>query len=174
MITASTNLFGWEPRPSQLPLLTGGQKPVFADAAATLKALGARTFDSQREVFLPPEVQAQVTATNSAAVGISNTRFAAHRIEFTASAAVPALVVAAQTYYHPWRAFVDGRPVPLWRANQAFQAIEIPAGNHTVVLAYQDRSFRVGVAVSALTVLVGLAGFVISRRRPAPGETSAR
>lgn len=173
MVTSATNLFDWEPRATHLPLVTAGQKPVFADTPTTLRALEKDTFDPRREVYLPPEVRAAVSATNETAAQISNARYTAHRIEFTTTATAPALVVAAQTFYHPWRAFVDGKPVPLWRANQAFQALEIPAGQHTVVLVYQDPSFRVGVAVSALTALVGLVGFWISRKRPSPGDTRA-
>ena len=65
----------------------------------------------------------------------------------------PTLVTVAQSFYHPWRAFVDGQPVKLWRANYAFQALAVPAGKHTVRLVYVDEKFRLGVGIS----LAGLA-----------------
>jgi uncharacterized membrane protein YfhO len=58
---------------------------------------------------------------------------------------------------------VDGQPVHLWRANYAFQAVEVPAGVHEVKLVYEDRRFYAGAAISLAT----LAGCLIAgwRRR---------
>jgi uncharacterized membrane protein YfhO len=44
---------------------------------------------------------------------------------------------------------VDGQPATLLRANHAFQAVQVPAGRHHVRLAYEDRMFHIGAAVSA-------------------------
>ena len=38
--------------------------------------------------------------------------------------------------------------VPLLRANVAFQAVQIPAGRHTIHLFYRDRAFEIGGAIS--------------------------
>ena len=65
-----------------------------------------------------------------------------------------ALVVVAQSDYPPWHAYVDGKRAAVWRANHAFQAVEVPAGRHEVVLKYEDNAFRAGVAIS----LAALAG----------------
>jgi uncharacterized membrane protein YfhO len=63
------------------------------------------------------------------------------------------MFVVAQTYYHNWRASVDGRFVPLLRANYTFQAVEIPAGHHEVRLTYVDRLFQIGAIISSLAVM---------------------
>jgi uncharacterized membrane protein YfhO len=76
------------------------------------------------------------------------------QIEAKVEAAAPTLLVAAQTYYHPWQAYVDGKPTPLWPANYAFQAFEIPAGSHRIKLVYEDRQFYLGAIIS-LTTLAG-------------------
>ena len=74
----------------------------------------------------------------------------------------------AQTYYPAWRAFVDGARTPLWRANHAFQALEVPAGTHRVRLVYVDTRFRLGAVVSAATFLICL---VIGFRNERPTST---
>ena len=43
--------------------------------------------------------------------------------------------------------------VPLWRANGGFQAVEVPAGQHEVLLEYKDRAFQIGCAISAVALL---------------------
>ena len=64
----------------------------------------------------------------------------------------PAMVAVSQAWYHNWKASVDGRDVPLWRANEAFQAVEAPAGRHQITLAYRDLAFRWGAGLSILAL----------------------
>jgi uncharacterized membrane protein YfhO len=74
-----------------------------------------------------------------------------------------AMVVVAQAFYHPWRAYVDGARVKLWRANHGFQALEVPAGRHEVRLVYEDRVFEGGAVISLATL--GALALVLFRRR---------
>lgn len=151
-VTLPDTLIEWTARTTQMPIITGGQRPVFADTNATIQALSASTFDSRQVVYLPPEAKAFVTTTNASAVKILSQDFRANRIELTVEAEQRALLVVAQSFYHPWRAYVDGKPVPLWRANHAFQALEIPAASHQVKLVYEDRRFRLGALISVATL----------------------
>lgn len=164
LVTAPTNLFDWTPRATALLLVTTGQKPVFADAATTLARLAAPDFQPAAEVFLPPEARSLISATNLTLAKISNAKFAAQKITFETEASGPALVVVAQSYYHWWRAEVDGQPARLWRANHAYQALEVPAGRHRVTFVYADSSFRIGAAIS-LATLLGCGVAVIRRRK---------
>src|ERR1035441_7340948 len=66
----------------------------------------------------------------------------------TVRGAEPSLVTVSQTWYHDWRAYVDGHETPLLRANHAFQAIQVPAGAHQIRVVYKDRAFETGAAVS--------------------------
>ncbi len=79
-------------------------------------------------------------------------------------AAAPAMVVVAQAFYHPWHAYVDGARVPLARANHAFQALEVPAGQHRVELVYEDKMFHAGRVIS-LAACLGCGLAWILRRR---------
>jgi uncharacterized membrane protein YfhO len=60
--------------------------------------------------------------------------------------------VLSQTFYLAWRATVDEQPVPIIRANYAFQAVEVPAGHHVVKLVYRDARFRLGAVISLATL----------------------
>jgi hypothetical protein len=76
-------------------------------------------------------------------------------------------LVNTDTYYPGWRAYVDGRPAPLYRANVAFRAVLVPPGRHTVTFRYEPRSLRVGAAVSALAACV-IVGMLVTWRHPPP------
>ena len=77
----------------------------------------------------------------------------------------PGYLVLADTWYPGWEAAVDGETVPLLRANYAFRAVYLEAGEHTVEMVYRPLSVRVGgwVSLVALTVLVG--GWLVACRR---------
>ncbi|MBI3192692.1 MAG: YfhO family protein, partial [Pedosphaera parvula] len=153
-ITNPTNLLVWRTRTNALPLLTVGQQPVFLEPKATLAGIQAPDFDAQRLVYLPPEVRASVSVTNGTAARILSQRVTAHRVTAEIEAKEPSLMVIAQSWYPCWRAYVDGKPVPLWQANYAFQALEVPSGKHAVKLVYRDTAFVVGGVISLLTLAV--------------------
>jgi hypothetical protein len=156
-VNAPGKITQWMFRPTHQPWVTGGQKPVFADAPATLRALGSREFKPRQEVYLPAESRGLVTVNNASSPIITTREFSSHRMRIEAEAAETALIVMAQSFYHNWRAYVDGQPTTLLRANHAFQALEIPAGKHQVVLKYEDRMFRLGLVISGLATAVCVA-----------------
>jgi|GEM_PF-4137757 len=45
-----------------------------------------------------------------------------------------AWLVLSQTYLSSWKAYVDGKPAPLRRANYVFEAVSVPAGEHQVLV----------------------------------------
>jgi uncharacterized membrane protein YfhO len=75
------------------------------------------------------------------------------------------MVVICQAYYHNWEASVDGKATHLWRANYAFQAVEVPAGKHRILLQYKDKALRLGGMLSAASVLVCAGGWLKMRKK---------
>ena len=155
----------WMFRPTHLPWVTGGQGPVFATEEETLAVLAGPDFNPRTTVYLPREAAAGLAVTNSSAPEIQVRQFTAQQVRVAVQAAEPALVVIAQTYYHNWRAFVDGKPVPLLRANHAFQAVAVPAGRHEVRLIYRDRNFELGAGISLGSLVICAVGLWRTRRR---------
>ncbi|MCL6452285.1 MAG: YfhO family protein [Alicyclobacillus sp.] len=78
-------------------------------------------------------------------------------------------LVLSQTYDPGWRAYVDGKPVPVTRVGSLYgnvlTGVSVPAGTHRVVLVYRPRSFEVGAALSGGTALLLLGLWVIRSRR---------
>jgi hypothetical protein len=152
-ISSPDEFWKWLPRTTALPLATAGQQPVFAEADETLRTLAAPEFDPRRFVYLPTEARASLGVTNGSSAEITSSHFSAHQVALGVSAAQPALVVIAQSFFPCWGAAVDGHQAKLWRANHAFQAVEVPAGKHLVVLTYRDYWFYAGAVISGVTLL---------------------
>jgi hypothetical protein len=165
-ISDPEKVLAWQFRPTHLPFYTIGPKPVFVDLSNTPALLLQTNFNPRQVVYLPAETKNLLTVTNLANGTIRTAHFAAQRLDFEAEADSPALIVLSQTYYHPWRVYVDDKPTQLLRANYAFQAVEIPAGHHAVRLVYEDHMFQLGASISAVS-LAGclLLSFQIIRRK---------
>ncbi len=144
----------WEARTNFMPWATIGQQPIFLDDAATLAALARPDFAPRAVVYLPPDAREKVSAKPDATARILSSNITAEKCSFQTQAGTNTLLVMAQSYYHCWRASVDGKGVPLLRANAGFQAVEVPAGQHEVLLEYKDRAFHLGCAISLAALLL--------------------
>jgi hypothetical protein len=163
-ISAPGEFYQWEARTNFLPLVTAGQRPFYFDDPGMLNAAFSTNFDGSRVVCLLKEAQPLVSVSNATSAQILRSRFQNERVELQVEAATPSLLVISQTYYHPWRAYVDDHATPLLRANYAFQALQVGAGHHRVRVVYQDRAFQVGTMVSVLAILACLMGWSVSKR----------
>jgi hypothetical protein len=166
--TAPDAGFHWQARTNFLPLVTAGQQPIFLDDDAALAALAQNDFDGSRMVILSPAAKASVTVAGQTAAKILHSQFNLQAVDAEIEAVEPSLVIVAQTYYHNWRAELDGQPVPLLRANVAFQAVQVPAGAHKLHLFYRDRAFEIGAAISGCMWVNCLISYVVMRRRLLP------
>jgi hypothetical protein len=157
-ITAPGEYYQWTKRPGAMPMVTAGQRAVFADQDTTFRALADPAFAPAEIVHLPVEAKPLVSITNRTEAVIVARNFRASGETIDVVARQPSLVVVAQAYYHLWHASVDGRPENIWRANLGYQAVQVPAGRHRVTLHYRDRPFYSGLMISCLT----LAGCVLA------------
>ena len=85
------------------------------------------------------------------------------QVVIEADASEPGMLVLTDTFYPGWVARVDGEPREILRANYLFRAVSLEAGRHRVVFRYQPWSFRLGVALTA-TSLVAVVAVSVTRR----------
>jgi hypothetical protein len=86
-------------------------------------------------------------------------------LEVATSTSEPGLMIVTRSWDRGWRASLDGRDVPLLRADLAFQGVVVPSGEHVVRLVYAPASYRAGTVASGLSLLV-LLGLVLAGRPP--------
>lgn len=66
-------------------------------------------------------------------------------------------LVLTDTYYPGWRAYVDGVEQPILRANYLFRAVPLQSGRHQVSFVYKPLSFRIGLIVTLMSLVIGCA-----------------
>ena len=62
-------------------------------------------------------------------------------------------LVISDTFYPGWKAFVDGIKTQIYRADYVFRAVKVPAGEHIVKFIYEPLSYKIGEALTLLTLL---------------------
>jgi hypothetical protein len=79
-------------------------------------------------------------------------------------------LVLTDPWFPGWTCTVDGRPVPVYRANYLFRAVPVPEGAHMVVFTFVPPGYGRGWAVSASALAacfgVALLGGLRRVRRP--------
>ncbi|MFQ5340606.1 MAG: YfhO family protein [Anaerolineae bacterium] len=153
------------------------QAQVVADNETALSIIDDPNFDPRREVLLANSAaevgkwgagelgrksktfnEAQAFAPLHPGAPAPRLEYSPRRVEIQAELDQPGYLVLLDSYYPGWRASVDGRPEPVWRADVLFRAVALERGRHSITFAYDPLTFKIGSAVS----LVALAGLAIA------------
>jgi len=140
-----------------------------AEDDAALRLIWQRGVDLRREVLLAGCTAPLPDATSGNEGSARIVEDGWERVRIATDAAAPTWLVLADTWFPGWRAWVDGREQPVWRANYAFRAVRLEPGSHDVVFRYQPGSLLFGLSLSAVAALicVGLVLLPPRRRRVA-------
>jgi hypothetical protein len=135
-------------------------------AAEALEALASGTVDPRTTALLeepPPTLSSPPDVTTSTA---RVTAYAPDYISVRTESSAPGLLVMSEMFDPDWKAYVDGKAVPIYRANHLFRAIAIPASAATVEFRYEVRLAFIGATVSGATVIAILGTFMVLRLSP--------
>jgi len=126
--------------------------------------------------IVAPEHAAQVQALDARASGNANIgKMCDEYVEIDASVTGRSLVVLADTFHPSWRAWVDGVPAPIVRANVMFRGVVIEAGEHKIEFRFEPDYHRTLVTIAGLSLVLQLiaAAAVVFRRRARTAQADA-
>ncbi|MDQ1266112.1 MAG: hypothetical protein QG635_1264 [Bacteroidota bacterium] len=106
---------------------------------------------------LPKEPAAGVTSDRVECLEYKSNAFK-YRVQ-TQSAG---LLCFSEIWYPAWAAYIDGKPVKVHRANYCFRAVEVPQGNHEIVMKYESSSFYTGLFITIFTLLASISGIIMT------------
>ena len=103
------------------------------------------------------------------AASVTLTEYKPNYLKYNYKSDSEQLTLFSEIYYADgWKAFVDGKETPHFRANYILRAMVIPAGEHTVEFRFHPASFFTGNKISlagSLLLLLAVAGFAVSEYR---------
>ena len=148
-----------------------GRARVASDAEA-LRLLATGGIDLSREIVLAADAgpAAETPPSDPEEGRVEIVGFRSDRVLLSARMPAPGFVVLVDTWDAGWQVTVDDREATLLRANLAFRAVAVPAGEHRIEMRYRPRSVMAGATLSAVAaaLLIGLA--VSERPRPDPAQ----
>ncbi len=87
-------------------------------------------------------VTAHVPADSSSSIRMKN--FDNDAITYESNAAGNHIAVFSEIYYKDWKAYIDGKPTPYFKANYVLRAMVIPAGKHTIEFKFEPAAYYTG------------------------------
>ena len=105
-----------------------------------------KRFEKDVEGFVP---QRDSTAT----IVLENYR--PNRLTYKSNAATDQLAVFSEIYYQPgWKATIDGKEVPHFRADWILRALRVPAGEHTIVFEFLPEGYVTAAYISSYSSFI--------------------
>ena len=140
--------------------------PIYVDSAdSAFAAIHDPAFDPASQVVLESERPRLLTAQPP--VGSpSNLFYASYapgRFTVVAQTPSPAYLVLAEVWYPGWQATINDQPASIIRANHAFMAAQLPAGESVVDFQFTSPMLVGGAVITVMTLVAALAFLVWSR-----------
>ncbi len=126
---------------------------VVNDPQKIINRLFTPSFDRKNSLILEKDPDIQ-PASGSGIAKI--TKYSANAITIETRSDVNKLLFLSDVYDKGWEAKIDGKKIPVYRADYDFRAIAVPSGVHTIEYRYHPFKFRVGVILSGATIVAGL------------------
>ncbi|MDZ7358606.1 MAG: YfhO family protein, partial [candidate division KSB1 bacterium] len=120
-------------------------------------------FDPARTAILEEKAEFEISPNPENEVQI--THYDIHDIKMKASVKSPALLVLSEVYYPAgWKAYVDGEETKIYKTNYILRSIFLQPGDHNIEFVFRPASFKIGLMVSIITLMVLIALLVYSIR----------
>ena len=119
-------------RPSYLPRVKLYYlADVLPDTEALSRLKTDSAYDFRHRILLEEQPELPLGAEDANAKD-SVTTFGSNEITASVTTASNAMLFFSEIYYPAWKAYLDGKPVKLYRAFTSLRAVEAPAGTHTI------------------------------------------
>lgn len=161
-------------RPGYLPRVKlYYQADVLPDSQALQKLKTDSNYDFRNRILLEEQPLLPIGPLDANAKALV-TQYGMNEITTTVTSASNAMLFFSEIYYPAWKAYLDGKPVKLYRAFTTLRAVEVPAGTHSIVLRYESSAFAEGSMITIITLVVsfGALGWFSFRSRPSSSPSS--
>ncbi len=138
-----------------------GKYRVIKDEKQILKTIFSDDFNPRTEIILEDDPKILKTNGNIGSAKIVN--YNPNSMEISIDSKSSGLLLLTDNYDKDWKASVDGKSVPILRANYTFRAIAVDKGRHNVKFWYDPWGFNLGVYL-AMGGLIGILAMILISR----------
>lgn len=144
-----------------------GAVKSFGSTDEMLEYMATPDFDPARLAVTDVPVEVNLPEAETSVAGAATiTQWGWNEVTVEVEADKDSVLVLADCYYPGWKAYRDGAQVEVFPVYHLFRGVAMPEGKHTVRFSYEPLSFRLGLIVSTLTLLLmSGVGIVALRKR---------
>jgi hypothetical protein len=160
-VRVQDKIFNGSPKPSYLyedlcfvpRAYVVGTAIFSASPLDALRRMASPDFDALGSVILAADSGDSPSVQGSGAAGrVEITERQPNTVTLRADLSRPGYVVLLDRYDSNWHATIDGREVPVLRANQIFRAVYAEVGQHQILFEYHQQGLLPGLIISLLTL----------------------
>lgn len=143
---------------------------VIKNGEDALKELNGGNFNPKEYIILEeaPLMKPVYFSTEGSTVKITD--YSPNSVGLEASLTAPGFLLISDTYYPGWKVYVDGKLDKVYCADYTFRAVYLDKGRHRVRFVYKPSSFRIGLNLTMVTLVVLLAGIIMIGMNNRPKE----
>lgn len=136
---------------------------VYANTAKQALLDLNKNFDPHKYAIVQSKNPIPVKPDSSASVKV--TTYRPRKISLTTNRTTKGFLVLSEIYYPAgWKAYVDGKEVPIHETDFVLRGIAVPAGKHVVTFTFNPKSYTVGIKIAwgatLLLLAIGIIGFI--------------
>lgn len=139
---------------------------VKADDEATVNTLLDPRFDVRRAAIFANDAQVRAQQIQalpeplSIEANASDYKPGHFVVELSAPSPAGSALVVSENYYPGWSATVDGKPVPVWRADMPFMGVELPVGARRLEFNFASKPYERGKTITLVALFLSLGAWV--------------
>ena len=121
------------------------------------ETLESKNFDPEKVVLLdgePKNLPCNEKRVSQKEEPVKVDSYKSNTVDLTVNSKSRQFLFLSDSYYPGWKAYVDDEKTEVLRANFLFRAIVIEPGKHHVRFEYDPLSFKLGLLITALTILL--------------------
>lgn len=104
-------------------------------------------FDPRKVAFYHNESNIQISPADTNSIAEIQ-QYKNEHITFKVRSAANQLLVVSEVYYPEWKAYLDGKEIPIYQINYLLRGVVIPTGEHKLEMKYESKSFETGRTLS--------------------------
>lgn len=137
---------------------------VLNDGDEIISTIYNDNFDTSKKIILeknPPLESQSINNTWSAEI----TNYSENKVEVNVKTNQKALLFLSDAYFPGWKAYINNTETEIYRADYAFRAVVVPAGESNIIFKYEPFSFEIGKWVSFISIILISAILIIKSRK---------
>lgn len=126
---------------------------VLKDDQEIIKKIFSSDFDSSKTVIIEKELSDKMEWNKGGLGEAEIVSYLPNEVIIETKSEINSFLFLSDAYYPGWKTYLDGKETKIYRANYAFRAVPVPAGNHKITFFYQPLSFKLGLTISLISLL---------------------